>query len=228
MALPQLRGPALAHDPASDEAVVEEVLDGESARFEVLMRRHNQRLFRTARAILKDDAEAEDAVQQSYLTAYAKLGQFQGRARFSTWLTRIAVNESLRRRRKRGRLDDLELAPEPHENALTAPPRSPEQLAGDGELRALLEEAIDALPQSYRVVFVMRELEELDTRETAACLELSEEAVRVRLHRARRTLREWLYERADALVGEAFSFAGERCDRIVAFVLDRIDQRSAT
>ena len=84
MALPQLRGPALAQDPASDEAVVEEVLDGESARFEVLMRRHNQRLFRTARAILKDDAEAEDAVQQSYLTAYAKLGQFQGRARFST------------------------------------------------------------------------------------------------------------------------------------------------
>lgn len=221
-------GPALALEPETDEEVVEEVVGGEAARFEVLMRRHNQRLFRAARAILKDDAEAEDAVQQAYLTAYAKLSQFEGRSRFSTWLTRIAVNESLRRRKKQGRLGDLELAPEPRENPLGHTPRSPEQLAGDGELRALLERAIDALPESYRVVFVMRELEELDTRETAECLELSEEAVRVRLHRARKALREWLYEQADTLAQEAFAFAGERCDRIVRYVLTRLDQSPAT
>lgn len=215
----------VAIDPVSDEVVVEEVRRGDAARFEVLMRRHNQRLFRTARSILRDDAEAEDAVQQAYVAAYSKIDQFRGEARFATWLTRIAVHESLRRARKRGRLADLAVveAARATEIAL-APPRTPEDDAQRGELRALLEEAIDALPESFRVVFVMRDVEELSTRETAECLELSEEAVRVRLHRARRALREWLYERTDVLTPDAFHFAGARCDRIVAAVLARIAQ----
>lgn len=218
-----LKGPAAALDPASDETVVEEVRQGDAARFEVLMRRHNQRLFRTARAILRDDAEAEDAVQQAYVSAYTNLGQFRGDARFSTWLTRIAVHESLRRLRKHGRMAGLELVEAANDGLLGAPPtQSPEDGAAGGELRALLEEAIDHLPESYRIVFVMRDVEELSTRETAECLELTEEAVRVRLHRARRALREWLYERTDTLTAEAFHFAGARCDRIVAAVLTAI------
>ncbi len=215
-------GPAAALDPASDEAVVADVRRGDAARFEILMRRHNQRLFRTARAILRDDAEAEDVVQQAYLAAFAKLDQFRGDARFSTWLTRIAVHEALKRLRRQGRLADLDVVEAADEDALSAGPRTPEDDASGGELRALLEDAIDSLPESYRVVFVMRDVEELDTRETAECLELSEEAVRVRLHRARKALREWLYERADELTAEAFHFAGERCERIVRFVLARV------
>lgn len=211
-----MMGPAAADDPASDEEVVRQVLAGDAARFEVLMRRHNQRLFRAARAILRDDAEAEDAVQQAYLSAYAKLASFRGEARFATWLTRIAVHEALRRVRKRPPLADLEVV-EPVD-VIT----SPEDATADRELRALLEGAVDALPESYRVVFVLRDVEEMSTRETADALELSEEAVRVRLHRARHALREWLYERADRLAGEAFHFAGERCDRIVRCVLERI------
>lgn len=222
MPQPMPIGPAAALDPASDEAVVADVRRGDAARFEILMRRHNQRLFRTARAILRDDAEAEDAVQQAYLAAFAKLDQFRGDARFSTWLTRIAVHEALKRLRRRGRLADLDVVEAADEDALAVGSRTPEDDASGGELRALLEEAIDSLPESYRVVFVMRDVEELDTRETAECLELSEEAVRVRLHRARKALREWLYERADSLTAEAFRFAGERCDRIVRFVLDRV------
>ncbi|HEY8431406.1 MAG TPA: RNA polymerase sigma factor [Sandaracinaceae bacterium] len=222
MAQVMLKGPAAALDPASDEAVVEDVCAGDVARFEILMRRHNQRLFRTARAILRDDAEAEDVVQQAYLSAYAKLDQFRGESRFSTWLTRITVHEALRRMRRHGRLADLDVIEAADDAAASGPSRTPEEHAARGELRALLEQAIDSLPESYRVVFVMRDIEELDTRETAECLELSEEAVRVRLHRARKALREWLYERADALTAEAFSFAGDRCDRIVRYVLSRI------
>lgn len=218
-----LKGPEAALDPASDESVVDEVRAGDAARFEVLMRRHNQRLFRTARSILRDDAEAEDAVQQAYLLAYAKLDQFRGESRFSTWLTRIAVHEALRRTRKQGRLTDLEvLEGGGHDDAVLPPTRSPEDSAADRELRAVLEQAIDSLPESYRVVFVMREVEELSTRETADCLSMSEEAVRVRLHRARKALRDSLYERADTLSAEAFHFAGERCDRIVHAVVARI------
>lgn len=208
---------------ATDEAVVQQVLAGDLDRFEVLIRRHNQRLFRTARAIVRDDGEAEDVVQHAYLAAYAALASFRGESRFSTWLTRIVIHESLKRSRKRGRLADLTLVEEigPSDSFIPPPP-SPESDASGAELRALLEAAVDALPDSYRVVVVLRDVQELSTRETADCLGLTEEAVRVRLHRARHALREWLYERADRLAGEAFRFAGERCDRIAAFVMTRL------
>ena len=213
----KMGGAALAQDPAPDERVVDEVLAGDPARFEVLMRRHNTRLFRTARAILRDDAEAEDAVQQAYLSAYEHLAQFDGRARVSTWLQRITVNEALRRRGRQRRLLDLEPAADPAD-----PAPSPEVRAAEGELRGLLERVVDELPESYRVVFVLRDVQELSTRETAECLEMSEEAVRVRLHRARRALRDALEAKSDAIVGDLFGFAGERCDRIVQRVLAQI------
>lgn len=202
-------------EPAlSDERIAEQVVGGDRDAFEVIMRRHNQRLFRTARAILKDDAEAEDAVQQGYLSAYRSLDSFRGEARLATWLTRIVVHEALRRR-KRGRFADLSVVEEPEEERVP----SPEEHASQGELRILLERAIDSLPDSYRVVFVMRDVQEMTSREVGACLDMTEEAVRVRLHRARRALREWLMEQMDTKASDAFRFAGTRCDRIVAYVL---------
>ena len=205
--------------PWSDDEVVARVCRGEVRLFEVLMRRHNQRLFRAARAILGDDAEAEDVMQDAYVRAYSHLRQFEGRAAFATWLARIAVNEALARRRRRTRFVGLD-----GEAALVAGPgRTPEEGAADRELAALLEGAIDALPASYRVVFVLRELEGLDTRETAESLGIPEATVKTRLHRARTLLRERLQvEVRSEAAGAAFAFAGARCDRMVAAVLGRI------
>jgi RNA polymerase sigma-70 factor (ECF subfamily) len=209
----------------ADEDVVERVRAGETALFEIVMRRHNQRLFRVARAVLRDDAEAEDAVQQAYLSAYTHLDQFAGQARFSTWLTRIALNEALARRGKRLRLAEVDLLEAPEEMSVTmikTSPKSPEDQASTRELTGLLEAAVDELPEIYRVVFMMREVQELSTAETAACLELTEEAVKVRLHRAKGLLRETLFARLDARAPDTFSFLGARCDRIVASVLARL------
>jgi RNA polymerase sigma-70 factor, ECF subfamily len=203
----------------TDEQVIERVREGETALFEVIMRRHNQRLFRTARAILRNDSEAEDAVQQAYLSAYSHLDQFAGDARFSTWLTRIAVNEALRRGRKRDRLAEVDLG---EEGVVMS---TPEDQTARHELTGLLEAAIDHLPETYRVVIMLREVQELSTAETAECLSLSEEAVKVRLHRAKLLLRESMAERMEAKAPDAFSFLGARCDRMVAMVMAAIAQR---
>ncbi|MCB9592850.1 MAG: RNA polymerase sigma factor [Sandaracinaceae bacterium] len=214
-----LFGAALADDPATDARVIEQVLKGDKERFEVLMRRYNQRLFRVARSILREDAEAEDAVQQSYLAAYMSLGQLSDPERFGGWMTRITVREALRRRGRRPGLflvdGMLDQAPE------LAPPGPEERIAGL-QLRAALESAIDSLPEAYRTVVVMRDVQELSTRETAEALAVSEESVRVRLHRARRALQAAVEERTDVALGEVFGFAGERCDRIAARVLAAI------
>ena len=218
-------GPAAA---LSDEEVVARVLAGDLPLFEVLMRRHNQRLYRTARAIVRDDAEAEDVMQEAYVRAYAALGQFEGRAQWATWLTRIAVNEALARVRARGRFVNRE-ATELMEDDVMAkepplPTRSdgPEAAASARELGALVEHAIDELPDTYRTVFVLREVQELSTAETAACLEVSEELVKVRLHRARAELRRLMDARLGAATREVFDFHASRCDRVVAAVLERI------
>jgi RNA polymerase sigma-70 factor (ECF subfamily) len=207
----------------TDEAVVTEVLTGDIARFELIMRRHNQRLFRMARAILCDDAEAEDAVQQAYISAYTHLGDFNGESAFSTWLTRITRNEALTRIRRRARRSEspLDIA---NEDVHTdeGSNRSPEESVALGELTHVVERAIDALPEIYRVVFVMREVEGLDTADTAACLEVSEEVVKVRLHRARNHLQRALLDDVDARTPHAFVFLGERCNRIVAYVLSHL------
>jgi RNA polymerase sigma-70 factor, ECF subfamily len=214
----------------SDEEVVERVLAGDTAVFEILMRRYNQRLYRVARSVLRDDAEAEDVMQQAYVEAYAHLAQFAGRARFSTWLTRIAFHEALARWRRRRREGDARFAADPEEEAsmVTSTDPSPEHQALQGELRAQLESAIDALPPLYRSVFVLREVEGLSTAETAACLDVREDAVKTRLHRSRALLRDELYRRAGSAAASAFAFHLSRCDRIVAAVLARLPAASGT
>jgi RNA polymerase sigma-70 factor (ECF subfamily) len=211
--------------PISDEEVVRRLRAGETGLFEVVMRRYNQRLYRVARAILRDDAEAEDVTQQAYVNAYQHLDQFAGRALFSTWLTKIAVHEALARARRRGRFDELEGTDDWNGDAMSglkSPGPDPERQAFAGELRALIESAIEALPEQYRVVFVMREVEGMSTTESAECLDITEETTKTRLHRARKLLRDTLYERAGIENAAAFSFEAPRCDRMVVGVLEQI------
>jgi RNA polymerase sigma-70 factor, ECF subfamily len=208
----------------TDEDVVARVRGGDQPLFEIVMRRYNQRLFRAARAILRNDADAEDAVQQAYLAAYAHLDQFAGTARFSTWLTRIAIREALGRLRTRKRRGEVEFDGGAEETMTNddASDDSPETRAQRRELGGILEAAVDALPEIYRVVFMMREVEQLSTQETADVLELSEDAVKVRLHRARGMLRDGLFAQVDQSLHETFPFLGARCDRIVAAVLAKL------
>jgi RNA polymerase sigma-70 factor (ECF subfamily) len=212
--------------PISDEEVVRRVRAGETGLFEIVMRRYNQRLYRVARAILRDDAEAEDVTQQAYVNAYRHLDQFAGRALFSTWLTRIAVHEALARARRRGRFDEKESVDDRDAETmggLKSPAPDPERQAFTGELRALIESAIEALPEHYRTVFVMRDVEGLSTAEAAECLDITEETAKTRLHRARMLLRNTLYERAGIESASAFSFQAPRCDRVVAAVFEQIE-----
>jgi RNA polymerase sigma-70 factor (ECF subfamily) len=215
-----------ARPSVSDEEVVARVRDGELPLFELLMRRYNQRLYRVARAILRDEQAAEDVMQHAYVNAFAHLAQFEGRARFSTWLTRIAVHEALARARRRGRFARIDPAWDVGRSGAAGLPADvrpdPEQQAQAAELRVLLEAAIDALPEAYRAAFVLREAEGLDTGEVADCLEISEAAVRTRLHRARAFLRRRIHERTGACSASAFSFYLTRCDRVVGGVLTRL------
>jgi RNA polymerase sigma-70 factor (ECF subfamily) len=215
----------------SDEDVVRRVLAGDHALFEVLMRRYNQRLYRIARAILRNDGEAEDVMQQSYVEAYSHLGQFEGRAKFSTWLTKIAVYEALARVRRRvreaplGRQSKAKGEEEDTMGRIRSKEPSPEQQASQGELRKLLESAIESLPATYRSVVVLRDVEGMSTAETAECLGLREDAVKTRLHRARALLRKKLYDRAGVTAPTAFPFHLTRCNRVVAAVFARLDLR---
>lgn len=207
-----------------DLALFERVKAGESPAFEVLMRRYNQRLFRVARAILRDDVEAEDVVQHVYVSVYLSAGQYAGRASLATWLTRITINEALSRQRlklRREAIADMEAVLD----SQRAPPgTSPEDHAVGRELAELLEGAVDALPEAYRLVFVLRTVEGMPSSEVAACLDVSEQVVRVRLHRARGLLRDSLYRKLGRGAPGVFAFAGERCDRIVSGVFARLHQ----
>jgi RNA polymerase sigma-70 factor, ECF subfamily len=202
----------------SDEEIVERVLRGEVPLFELLMRRYNQRLFRVTRAIVKNDGDAEEVTQDAYVRAFEHLDQFAGRARFSTWLTRIAVHEALARRRRQGRETDLEESM----STLASAAAGPEQRAADSELGQVIEAAVEALPQVYASVFMLREVEGLSTAETAACLDIPPETVKTRLHRARALLRNHITARIGVAAREAFQFAGARCDRTIAAVMARI------
>lgn len=204
-----------------DEAIVQRVLAGEVALFELLMRRHNQRIYRTIRSILRDeDGEVEEAMQQAYVSAWLHLGQFTGGARFSTWLTRIAINEALARRRKERRFVALDGGSIAEEAPSGAP--GPEEQVARRELVALVERAIDSLPEAGRSVLVLREVEGLSTAETAEILGVSEDAVKQRLHRARELLRARLDEEAEGALAAAWSFEAPRCDRVVRAVMERI------
>jgi RNA polymerase sigma-70 factor (ECF subfamily) len=202
----------------------------DSAEFEVLMRRHNRMLFRTARAILHDDAEAEDALQDAYVKAYGAMGSFRGDAKVSTWLARIVANEALQRLRKSKRRDTIvPLRTSSTQEEINEIPegnmgKGPEQAAGRAEMRRLLETRIDALPDAYRPVFMLRAVEELTVEETAEVLNIPAATVRTRFFRARSLLRESLASEIDLACEDAFGFAGERCDRIVAAVMARLRQ----
>jgi RNA polymerase sigma-70 factor (ECF subfamily) len=207
----------------TDEEIVAGVLAGHTALFEILMRRHNERIYRAARAILRDENEAEDVMQQAYVNAYAHLRQFDGRAQFATWLTRIAINEALARVR---RIRNYQCLDEDAVDVETfmhqADPSDPERQVASGELRVVLEWAIDRLADGAREVFMLREVEGMSTAEVAAALEVSDDVVKTRLSRARAAIRRDLIARTGSSAPEVFRFFKPRCDRVVAQVLARI------
>jgi RNA polymerase sigma-70 factor (ECF subfamily) len=211
-----------------DEALAGRVAKGDHAAFEALMRRHNRTLYRTARAILHDDAEAEDALQEAYVKAYRTMGSWRGDARLTTWLARVVANEALMRLRKQERRSaivplqaglDIETLDQTAEPSMA---NAPEQSARRAEIRKLLEQRIDALPGAYRTVFMLRAVEEYSVEETASILQIPEATVRSRFHRARSLLREGLAAEVDLACEDVFGFAGARCDRIVAGVMSRL------
>lgn len=215
----------------SDIALARAVAAGDQEAFKRLMRHHNQRLFRTARSILRDDQEAEEVVQDAYLLAYRGMAHYRGESRLSTWLIRIVANRAIRRRQRLGRERAIFApgdAPLGEEEADMGESRfqNPESAAASGELRQLLESHIDRLPDLYREIFVLRGVEELSSEETAEVLGIPEATVRTRFFRARHLLGKALAEEIDDAFGEVYAFAGERCDRIVAGVLARLPKKS--
>lgn len=210
----------------SDEEVVERVCAGETALYEIILRRYNQRLYRVARSIVREDGEAEDVMQEAYVRAYENLHQFQGRSPFSAWLTRITVHAALARVRRQARFDQLENSEQ--EGAFFVEPAAntpdPEAVTSQEEMARILEETLLRLPEQYRTVVMLRDVEEMSTAETAEALDLSEENVKVRLHRGRAALRREILERVGMSAKNVFPFLGERCDRVVHNVLEELAQ----
>jgi RNA polymerase sigma-70 factor (ECF subfamily) len=226
MRLPRI----LEERPAGDAALARRVAAGERAAFVAMMRRYNQTLFRTARSILKDDAEAEDAVQEAWLSAHRSIGGFRADAKLSTWLVRIVANEAfarLRKRRRHGEVVPLRLDADGDDSMETTmgdqPSDRPDGQALRSELRRLLEARIDELPSAFRAVFVLRAVEDMSVEEVAASLGIPAATVRSRFFRARGLLRDALASEIDFDVEDLFAFAGARCDRIVAGVIARLD-----
>lgn len=219
--------PVSAQSELRDEEVVARVLAGETALFEILMRRYNQRLYRVARVILRDDGEAEDVMQDAYVRAYQHLNQFAGKAAFSTWLTRIAIHEALARKRRRGRMEELDAFPANGDvmSILKSSAPTPETGAAQAEMRRILEEAVDRLPEAYRTVVVLREVEEMSVAETAESLGVTDAVVKTRLHRAHAMLRKQLYDRTRGGAANLYQFHAVRCDRVVKAVFDRIREK---
>jgi RNA polymerase sigma-70 factor, ECF subfamily len=216
--------PELPDAPAaSDSALLDRARGGEADGFSALMRRYNRRMYRIARSIVGNDNDAQDVVQHAYVCAYARLDQFAGASAFSTWLTRIVINEGLARRKSAERARRIDVRPSaPDWRSGTTAIANPEDDASRRELASLLEAAIDELPESYRVTLVLREIEGLSTAEAAACLAISEEAVRVRLHRARALLRADLRGRVGASAPEVWGFGGDRCRLLAQRVIGMV------
>jgi RNA polymerase sigma-70 factor, ECF subfamily len=219
--------PTLA-EPADDKALVARVLAGDGAAFELVMRRHNRRLYRIARSVLRDDAEAEDVLQEAYLSAFRAMSAWRGESSLATWLSRLVLNEALGRRRRQKRRDNivpitaLDGFEEEHEAMDDVDTETPDRALGRSQLRGLLERRLDALPEAFRTVFMLRGVEELSVEETAQCLGIPEATVRSRHFRARSLLRESLAQDVDLAERELFGFDGARCDRIVARVLREV------
>jgi RNA polymerase sigma-70 factor (ECF subfamily) len=221
---------AASLETLSDERLVERARSRDEAAVQLIMQRHNRRLYRVARSVLNDDAEAEDVVQETYFRAFTHLDGFRGDAQLSTWLTRIALNEALgrlRRRRVTVSLKDIDAINDQGEARVIYLPAArqdsdPEAAAARSEVRRLLEHAVDQLPASFRTVFVLRDIEEMSVEETASQLGLRPETVKTRLHRARRLLRQSLDRTLSSAVGDVFPCAGTRCTRITEAVLERL------
>jgi RNA polymerase sigma-70 factor, ECF subfamily len=216
-------------DP-TDSELLHRARQGDAGAFGMLIRRHDKHLYRVARSVLPDDQEAEDAVQESYVRAFGGIRDFRAAASLRTWLTRIVLNEAIRRRRRRRVMLDLDVlhaaqerAPRPiHSSSLSARERDPERAAAQAQIRQILEDAVDNLPAPFRVVFVMRDVEEFSARETASLLGIREATVKTRLHRARRMLRESLGgDLAVALKG-IFPFEKPRCNALVLRLLNQL------
>jgi RNA polymerase sigma-70 factor (ECF subfamily) len=215
---------ALPDGEESDERLVERARARDGAAFELLMRRHNQRVYRVVRSVLRDADEIEDVIQQAYLQAFLHLDQFGGNARWSTWVCRIAINEALARLRQRGRFVSIEaLSEDAMADASKGPTNDPERVTAGREFGQLVERAIDELPDIYRGVLIMREVEGLSTGETAAILDVEPEVVKTRLHRARAALRAAIEDRVGEQMKTTYTFGNERCDRIVTAVLARLN-----
>ena len=224
--------PALAIDYAAldDSALVELAQHGHREAFRHIMRRCNQRLFRVARGVLNDDAEAEDVVQASYLHAFEKLATFRGDAALLTWMTRIVLNEAygrLRQRRPTVDIDQIERSQFEGGQVIAFPSKfgneDPAAAVAREQIRRLVEHAIDDLPEPFRIVFVMREIEECTVEETALALDLRSETVKTRLFRARRLLRTALHGTLSSTLTDSFPFLGARCDRMTAAMLQRLE-----
>jgi RNA polymerase sigma-70 factor, ECF subfamily len=211
-------------EPSVDDAeLARRIGEHDHAAFEIMMRRNNGALYRVARAILKNGTEAEDVLQEAYLSAYRHIGEFRGDAKLATWLTRIVVNQALARRRSQHRSRVIvPFEQESGDNDDSA--SSPEHSTTRDEMRSLLERKIEDLPVAFRTVFVLREVDELSGAETAECLSITEATVRSRLFRARGLLRESLSRELDMATADVFQFGGEHCDRIVANVLASLPQ----
>jgi RNA polymerase sigma-70 factor (ECF subfamily) len=208
----------------SDEALVERARARDRAAFELLMRRHNQRIYRVVRSMLRDQDEIEDVIQQAYLQAFLHLDQFGGAARWSTWVCRIAINEALARLRQQGRYVSIDAASEDVMSDFEgAPSADPERAAAGREFSHMVEQAIDGLPEIYRAVLIMREVEGMSTLEAAAVLDVEPEVIKTRLHRARASLRAAVENRVGEQMKNAYTFGNERCDRVVAAVFARLD-----
>jgi RNA polymerase sigma-70 factor (ECF subfamily) len=225
MLLRMTQDPAARAETATpdDEQVVARVRAGDIAAFELVMRRYNQRIYRVVRAIVRDEDETVDVMQSAYLNAIAHIQGFSGKARFATWLTRIAVHEALGRLRQRKRTQPLNELDE--DSGMASPGPGPEDQVGSRELRGLLERAVDSLPEAFRTTFVLRSIENLSVAETAEVLGIPEETVKTRHHRARERLQASLLERAGSELPSLFGFHRERCDRVVFVVLERMRTR---
>jgi RNA polymerase sigma-70 factor (ECF subfamily) len=211
----------------TDDALVLRITAGERAAFGLLMRRHNRRLYRLARAVLRDDAEAEDALQEAYLKAFQSMASFRGESAVSTWLARFVLNEALGRRRRSSRRQSVvPIVSGARENTVDEvvdeQQESPDRAFGRSQMRVLLERKVDELPESFRTIFVMRSVEEMSVEETAACLGLPTATVRSRHFRARSLLREGLAQEIDLAERDLFEFGGRHCDDLIARILGRI------
>lgn len=211
------------HARLSDEEIVVRVLSGDTGLFELLIRRHDQRVYRLARAIVRNEADADDITQETYLQAFRHLAQFQGRAKFTTWLLKITLHAALARYRENARFEDLDEIAESRRGQ-TDPRGSPEQVVARGELREVVRRAIDELPPTLRAVLMLREIEGMSTAEAAEVLDIKEDNLNVRLHRAKAALREKLIELAGDEGPHLFLFEAPRCQRLVERVFEEINR----